>query len=236
MKSVGEFEQRNDEFDKKFNRDLIIQSCVKNEKPLIFDIGAHHGQSIKYLERIFKSPVIYSFEPNPESFKILSKNSSKNNKIFNFAFSNMVGESHFFQNKISHTNSLYEVNIDSRDSIRAQELSLIDSKEINTRINVDTFTLDRFFEDYSVDFVDLMKVDTQGAEELVLEGGVESLDKIQSIILEVSFFDYYVHKTNFADVEKYLLPAGFELFSILDISQNPMNGRIDWVEVLYVRK
>jgi len=52
----------------------------------------------------------------------------------------------------------------------------------------------------------------------------------------VSFFDYYVHKTNFADVEKYLLPAGFELFSILDISQNPMNGRTDWFEVLYVRK
>ena len=148
----------------------------------------------------------------------------------------MAGESYFFQNKISHTNSLYEVNIDSQDSIRAQELSSIVSKEINTRINVDTFTLDRFFKDYSINFVDLMKVDTQGAEELVLEGGAGSLDKIKAIILEVSFFDYYVHKTSFMDIEKYLLPAGFELFSILDISQNPMNGRTDWAEVLYVRK
>lgn len=233
MKNVGDSGPRNDEFEKRFSRDRIIQSCVKNEKPIIFDIGAHHGQSIKYLEGIFKSPVIYSFEPDPESFKILSKNSSKNNKIFNFAFSNVTGQSSFFQNDISHTNGLYEVNVDSNDSIRAQDNSIIFSKEVNSKINVDTYTLDKFFEDYNIDSVDLMKVDTQGAEEMVLEGGVASLDKINALILEVSFFDYYKHKTSFIDVEKYLLPSGFELFSILEISNNPMNGRTDWVEVLY---
>jgi FkbM family methyltransferase len=231
MKNVGDAGLRNDEFKKNFSRDRIIQSCVKNDKPIIFDIGAHHGQSIKYLEEIFKSPVIYSFEPDPDSFKILSKNSSKNNKIFNHAFSNITGESYFFQNNISHTNGLYEVNIDSHDSIRAQETNI--TKEVNSRININTYTLDRFFEDYNINSVDLMKVDTQGAEELVLEGGQASLHKINVLILEVSFYDYYVHKASFTDVEKYLLPAGFELFSILEISNNPMNGRTDWVEVLY---
>ena len=49
----------------------------------------------------------------------------------------------------------------------------------------------------------------------------------------MSLFDYYDHKTSFSDIEKYLLPIGFELFSILEISNNPMNGRTDWVEVLY---
>ena len=68
---------------------------------------------------------------------------------------------------------------------------------------------------------------------MVLEGGKSSLSKINAIILEVSLFDYYDHKTSFSDIEKYLLPIGFELFSILEISNNPMNGRTDWVEVLY---
>ena len=50
MKNVGDSGLRNDEFNESFSRDKIIQSCVKSEKPVIFDIGAHHGQSIKYLE------------------------------------------------------------------------------------------------------------------------------------------------------------------------------------------
>ena len=125
------------------------------------------------------------------------------------------------------------MNIDSHDSIRAQKKNI--TKEVNSRININTYTLDKFFEDYNINSVDLMKVDTQGAEELVLEGGQASLHKINVLILEVSFYDYYVHKASFTDVEKYLLPAGFELFSILEISNNPMNGRTDWVEVLYKR-
>ena len=233
MKNVGDSGIRNNEFDKKFNRDKIIQSCVKSKQPVIFDIGAHHGQSVKYLEGIFNSPVIYSFEPDPDSFSVLAENTSKDNRIFNFAFSNANGESCFFQNKISHTNGLYEVNVDSRDSIRAQNKNIEYKKEVNNKIYVKTRTLDNFFEEHDIKFVDLMKIDTQGAEELVLEGGYSSLDKINAIILEVSFFDYYLHKTSFKDIEKYLLPAGFELFSILETSNNPLNGRTDWVEVLY---
>jgi hypothetical protein len=38
------------------------------------------------------------------------------------------------------------------------------------------------------------------------------------------------------DIEKILLPAGFELYSISHISQNPMNGRTDWLDVIYVNK
>jgi len=36
-------------------------------------------------------------------------------------------------------------------------------------------------------------------------------------------------------IENYLLPVGFKLFSILDISGNLMNGRVDWVQALYKR-
>jgi len=66
-----------------------------------------------------------------------------------------------------------------------------------------------------------------------LEGGV--LQNTSNVIVEVSFYDYYEKNTSFMDVEKYLIPAGFKLFSILDISRNPMNGRTDWAEVLYTR-
>ena len=42
--------------------------------PLIFDIGANRGQSIDRFKKIFKNPIIHSFEPNPDEFKKLKKN------------------------------------------------------------------------------------------------------------------------------------------------------------------
>ena len=237
MKNVGEFEIRNSVFNEKFNRELIIQSSVHSEEPVIFDIGAHHGQSIEYLRGIFPSSIIYSFEPDPDSFKVLIKKESANNKLFNIALSDTTGEIIFYKNKISHTNSLFKVNLNSRDSIRAKKENFLENssylEEINLNISVKTTTLDQFVSDFSIKKIDLLKIDVQGAEELVLLGGVNALKDVTSIIVEVSFFDYYEKSTNFLDIEKILIPHGFSMFSILDISKNPMNGRTDWAEILY---
>ena len=40
MKNVGDSGLRNDEFNESFSRDKIIQSCVKNKKPVIL-ISVH---------------------------------------------------------------------------------------------------------------------------------------------------------------------------------------------------
>ena len=82
--------------------------------------------------------------------------------------------------------------------------------------------------------VDLLKIDVQGAECHVLRGGQNSLKTTRAIVLEISFFDYYEHQTSFLNVESILSPLGFKLYSISEISNNPLNGRTDWAEVVYV--
>ena len=72
MEDVGESNNRNEEFKNKFNRDTIIKNLVKINKPTILDIGAHHGQSVKYFKKLFPNSFIHSFEPDPDSFLILS--------------------------------------------------------------------------------------------------------------------------------------------------------------------
>ncbi len=234
MKDVGEFDKRNIEFDSAFNRDKIIQNSVAAKIPIIFDIGAHHGQSIDYLKDMFPNCKIYSFEPDPDSFKVLSNKESDHVKVFNIAVSNKVGEASFFKNSISHTNSLHKVNLDSNDSIRATKERSLErstySSEVNREIHVETVTLSKFVGDHNIKHIDLIKIDVQGAEEKVLEGA--DLNMVSSIIVEVSFYDFYEKSTSFMDIEKILIPAGFYLFGILDISRNPMTGRTDWVEVL----
>ena len=84
--------------------------------------------------------------------------------------------------------------------------------------------------------IDLLKIDTQGFEPEVLEGAGEYLKSTKVVLTELMFYDLYERKLTFSDIEKYLLPAGFELFDISHISKNPANGRTDWVDLIYVNK
>ena len=64
----------------------------KEEKLLIFDVGAHEGTKANLYSQIFKNDIeIYSFEPFPESFKILEKKNLKGLKhiILGFLIKNL---------------------------------------------------------------------------------------------------------------------------------------------------
>ena len=63
----------------------------------------------------------------------------------------------------------------------------------------------------------------------------DTLSRFKIVLAELNFYDLYEHQHSFSELEKYLLPHGFKLFDISHISKNPMNGRTDWVDVVYVR-
>jgi hypothetical protein len=67
-----------------------------NRKLIILDIGAHVGESILFYKKIFRNPVIHSFEPCPTNFKKLRKLSSADVYTHNYALAEKVGESIFF--------------------------------------------------------------------------------------------------------------------------------------------
>ena len=52
--------------------DEIYSKKIKSS-PLIFDVGANNGQSIKRFQKLFDQPVIHAFEPNIREFKKLEK-------------------------------------------------------------------------------------------------------------------------------------------------------------------
>ena len=66
--------------------DNIYQKIIKNDKPIIFDIGANKGQSIDRFLKINGSSLIHSFEPINEEFDRLKKYNNKVNiKLNNLA-------------------------------------------------------------------------------------------------------------------------------------------------------
>ncbi len=224
----GEFDKRNKEFYKKFNYRTFFENLLNlksNDKAIIFDVGAHKGESIIFFREIFKNAQIYCFEPNPESLKQIEKMSNSSDKIFNVALSNYNGKSDFNVQDISHLSSLHPVNKRSKSSLGYAD------KEKHKVITVDVMTGDKIIKDYNIKVVDLLKIDVQSNEVQTLEGFKNSLKLVKNIIVEVSFYDFYNNKSSISEIENII--NGFELYDIFEISKNPKTQGTDWATLIY---
>lgn len=168
----------------------IIKNLFDKESDIIiFDIGAHFGQSSQNYRNIFKNAFIYAFEPSSESYKVLCSLKINKFKAFNIGFSNKKSmEKLLVNSKKTTTNSLLPF------SSSAKKVWGLDSLD-NTEIILSSFnTIDNFLNEEKISYIDFMKIDVQGAEYLVLDGAKESLlkKKIKVIQLEVIFGDTYV--------------------------------------------
>jgi len=91
------------------------------------------------------------------------------------------------------------------------------------------------------DDVDYLKLDVQGSELTVLQGGERVLGGAVALQIEVSFAELYRGQPLFADVDAYLRKQGFwlHLFPGLDpVTMNPFRtgGRqVLWTDVVYTR-
>lgn len=170
----------------KFN---MIKNLLKKENPTIVEIGAHYGEdSLRFLEA-FRDIQLFCFEPDPRNIAIFKKyvNDSRV-KLFEIALSSDKGTSTFYQAyqeyKLDRIPSKYDW-IDKKDYIGkhlnnsgASSLKKGYSHVLNEQIEVNTERYDTWCEENSVDSVDFVWMDVQGAERDVIDG---MGDKIQNI-------------------------------------------------------
>jgi FkbM family methyltransferase len=72
-----------------FEKEYEVITHIIKENPVIIDIGAHKGESIKNFLKFKPNAIIYAFEPNPKLSTVLKQKYACNNavKIFNLAVS-----------------------------------------------------------------------------------------------------------------------------------------------------
>jgi FkbM family methyltransferase len=241
-------EQRTNEYLQKFDREKVLKLLIKDAAPVIFDVGANNGSSLAEFKAWWPNATIHCFEPQDECWPELDARVTQYTS--GSVFINKVGAGEtesegltFYTHDLTTGQSGFNrINTKSRDSIRLQELS--DSQQalelyaasLNHTREVPLIRLDRYIVNSSVNKVNLLKIDTQGYEPEVLAGLGDRLTDIDVVITELMFYDFYERSLSFSDIEKYLLPAGFKLYDISHISKNPMNGRTDWVDLIYVKK
>ena len=49
----------------------VLKNINVSDNPLIFDVGSNVGESLDFFLNLYEKPIIYSFEPQKESFDIL---------------------------------------------------------------------------------------------------------------------------------------------------------------------
>lgn len=241
--------QRTQEYSTKFNREKVLKFLIKDAAPVIFDVGANNGSSLEEFKTWWPEAPIHCFEPQEECWAELDTRAAKyqSGSVFinKVAAGDVESESiTFYTHDLTTGQSGFNrINTRSSDSILLQKLS--ESKQavetymasLNHAREVPLVRLDRYIaNNCSSNKVSLLKIDTQGYEPEVLSGLGERLSEIDVVITELMFYDFYERSLSFSDIEKYLLPAGFKLYDISHVSKNPMNGRTDWVDVIYVNE
>jgi len=244
-------QERTAEYLSKFDRQKVLRHILGEiETPTIFDVGANNGSSIEEFINWWPNATIHAFEPQIECtdslFKIASNQSSSSGKIHinSCAVGATTEDRPFFTQEISSGLAGFnKINLSSSDSIYLntelkKDLGRIQEYEriINHGRLVKTVSLNDYCQDRNIQSIDLLKIDTQGHEPEVLSGLGARLSAVKVVVSELMFYDYYDRSLSFSDLEKYLIPSGFTLYDISHIAKNPMNGRTDWVDVIYVNK
>ena len=150
---------------------VFAQRLIQASQPVVFDVGAHHGQTASRLLELFPSARVHCFEPFPESYALLEIAARADARVrcHRVCLSDRTGSAMMNCNASTATNSLLETDLQAAATWGE---GLLDT---DMRIEVTTTTLDAFCYAESIEHIDLLKIDTQGAEYAVLEGAAKML-------------------------------------------------------------
>jgi FkbM family methyltransferase len=81
----------------------------------------------------------------------------------------------------------------------------------------------------------LVKADVQGAELLVLDGAVKTLEDTEVAILEISLFNIFKGGPDFFDVVTSMKKRGFVAYDIFGLHYRPFDNALSQIDVMFVR-
>jgi FkbM family methyltransferase len=198
---------------------------LHNDSPVIFDVGANVGQSINKFRSQFPKCIIHSFEPSPTTFKILSQQASdlKDVKLWNCALGSASGQTTFLENSNSDMSSFFPLSESGWGEITKETL-------------VEVKTIDRFCDDEQIEYIDILKSDTQGFDFEVFKGaeGAIRANRIGLIYFEIIFSNMYKNLPPFAQIYEYLTLHDFLLVSFYQFHYQKQLA--SWTDALFVHK
>jgi|SRR5579885_648628 len=207
--------------------DLARQGIVPKT---VIDVGANAGQFAVAAVKIFKGAAIHSFEPDRATAKRLSEsvNGLPNITVYPIGLGAAEGTAVLHVNAHSHSSSMLAL-------APAHLTAFPAAREIGT-VEVKVSTLDAVFRSQPFESPVLLKLDVQGYEARVLEGGRETLKRIDFVIAEASFKPMYEGEVLFLDMVAMMKDRGFDFLRPVGWLSNPKTGEILQMDMLFARR
>ena len=183
--------------------EILLQSKYKSEyffpnklnPKIIFDIGGNIGITAVYLASIFPDAKIYTFEPLPDNFEILKKNIQKYDNIeaLNIGLGSSNGS---FKVYLSDDSENFGGVSFYPDPIGNKSDSYISCKVRN---------INEVIKELNIESIDLIKIDTEGAEHDILMALQEK------ILRNTSWITGELHGNQDFELLNYLNNFGFSI-------------------------
>ena len=176
---------------------------LSQESEIIFDIGANLGWYSIMLALLDENKKIFSFEPIKEVFNQMNENIYLNN------LTNISTHCFALSDSESEVEMYYTPNQTGATSFKNLHNTSEKSRVIRTK------TLDDFFLKTKLNTLEFIKCDVEGAELLVLKGGIETIKKYLPILfLEMlrkwsKKFDYHPN-----EILNLLAQSGYRCFKV----------------------
>ncbi|MGZ3885278.1 MAG: FkbM family methyltransferase, partial [Bacteroidia bacterium] len=175
----------------------------------LFDVGANIGQTSAELAGKFSNSTIYAFEPDASTYVKLQEATKalKNIKTFNIGFGSAAEKVEMNLNRNSGGNSILPLSENIKDFAVGEWTEKVGSAQIELS------TLDRFCQEQQIKGIDLLKMDVQGYELKIIEGGVKTVrpDFTKVVFVEVLFVELYKNQAYFKDIYAEMTARGYRL-------------------------
>ena len=185
----------------------------------VLDIGAHVGDFTSILSKLSPECEFVMVEANPHCKPYLSKFSYPYHIL---ALSNYVGTTSLYIEKANHIGTGASIYRENTEWYGDDKFELVETP-VNTLDNLNFFPNE---------MVDLVKIDVQGAELDILNGGTKTIKRSKYLLLEVSTLQYNIGAPLMDKVVDKLKEYEFVIEDILEY-QKLHDGSIFQLDILF---
>jgi FkbM family methyltransferase len=208
-------------------RSRLIEYCGIDT---VLDIGANAGQFARELRLTGYRGRIVSFEPLGEAYSRLQAAARGDERwqVMNLALGDSAGEQTIHRAANSESSSLLEMLPLHADAAPYSHYTGTETIRVET--------LDNLFDEVCSGGRSIyMKVDTQGYEAHVLRGAAHSLDRIDTVQIEMSLAPLYEGQALMDELYALLTGIGFSLVGVENNFGDPRTGHLLQIDGIFRR-
>ena len=224
----------------------LLNNKIFSQEPLkVLDIGARGGLEKhwqvyqEYIEQI-------GIEPDKKECDRLNRETTTNRcQFYPLALGKKSEKMPFYICQGEGSSSFYPANKEFIKRFEDESSQLMKVRQI---IELETTDLDTLCHDQNLGDIDFIKLDVEGSELDILQGGEQCLKKVMGLSLEVLFHSFLRHQPTFSEIDLWLAERGFYLYDLAtyrhgrkalplpsDSYGNTKEGQVLWGQALYLR-